>query len=176
MGEIGKFTRGRRFTKEDYTSDGIGCIHYGDIYTQYGTSAKEAVSHVRSELAGSLRFATTGDVVIAAVGETVEDVGKAVAWLGQEDVAVHDDCFTFHHDQNPKFVAYCFQTPTFNAEIPHATPERPLSDVARRALLEAAERRTTREAAAAATEYGGPTGPEPTRYGDWEKKGLAVDF
>lgn len=66
--------------------------------------------------------------------------------------------------------------PTFNAEIPHATPERPLSDVARRALLEAAERRTTWEAAAAATEYGGPTGPEPTRYGDWEKKGLAVDF
>ena len=66
--------------------------------------------------------------------------------------------------------------PTFNAEIPHATPERPLSDVARRALLEAAERRTTREAAAAATEYGGPTGPEPTRYGDWEKKALAVDF
>lgn len=116
MGEIGKFTRGRRFTKEDYTSDGIGCIHYGDIYTQYGTSAKEVVSHVRSELAGSLRFAKTGDVVIAAVGETVEDVGKAVAWLGQEDVAVHDDCFTFHHDQNPKFVAYCFQTPIFNAE------------------------------------------------------------
>jgi hypothetical protein len=66
--------------------------------------------------------------------------------------------------------------PTFNAEIPHATPERPLSDVARRALLEAAERRTAQEAAAAATEYGGPTGPEPTRYGDWEKKGLAVDF
>ena len=32
------------------------------------------------------------------------------------------------------------------------------------------------EGAAAATEYGGPTGPEPTRYGDWEKKGLAVDF
>ncbi|QFU30607.1 DUF1674 domain-containing protein [Brevundimonas sp. Bb-A] len=66
--------------------------------------------------------------------------------------------------------------PTFNAEIPHATPERPLSDVARRALLEAAERRMAQEGAAAATEYGGPTGPEPTRYGDWEKKGLAVDF
>lgn len=116
MGEIGNFTRGRRFTKEDYAPDGIGCIHYGDIYTRYGTSATETVSHVRADLAGSLRFAKTGDVVIAAVGETVEDVGKAVAWLGETDVAVHDDCFTFHHDQNPKFIAYCFQTPTFNAE------------------------------------------------------------
>ncbi|WP_395650436.1 DUF1674 domain-containing protein [Brevundimonas sp.] len=27
-----------------------------------------------------------------------------------------------------------------------------------------------------ATEHGGPTGPEPTRYGDWDKKGVAVDF
>ena len=30
--------------------------------------------------------------MIADVGETVEDVGKAVAWLGDEDVAIHDDC------------------------------------------------------------------------------------
>ena len=27
-----------------------------------------------------------------------------------------------------------------------------------------------------AVEFGGPKGPEPTRYGDWEKKGIAVDF
>lgn len=68
------------------------------------------------------------------------------------------------------------EAPAFNQDIPHATPEKPLSTVARRALLEAAERRATQEGAATATEYGGPSGPEPTRYGDWEKKGLAVDF
>ena len=55
-------------------------------------------------------------------------------------------------------------------------PERVLSDAARRALAEAAERREKAEALAMETELGGPTGPEPTRYGDWEKKGLAVDF
>ncbi|WP_082525843.1 DUF1674 domain-containing protein [Brevundimonas sp. Root1279] len=64
----------------------------------------------------------------------------------------------------------------FNADVPHATPERPLSEPARRALLEAAERRRAAEDAALAPEHGGPRGPEPTRYGDWEKKGLAVDF
>lgn len=114
--DIGTFTRGRRFTKDDYAPDGIGCIHYADIYTRYGTSASETVSHVRADLAPSLRFATTGDIVIAAVGETVEDVGKAVAWLGEDDVAVHDDCFTFHHGQNPKFISYCLQTTALNAE------------------------------------------------------------
>ncbi len=55
-------------------------------------------------------------------------------------------------------------------------PERVLSEAARRALAEAAERRAKTGALELATEHGGPTGPEPTRYGDWEKKGLAVDF
>lgn len=66
--------------------------------------------------------------------------------------------------------------PAFNADVPHATPERPLNAVARRALMEAAERRKAAEALVLDTEHGGPRGPEPTRYGDWEKKGLAVDF
>ena len=66
--------------------------------------------------------------------------------------------------------------PAFNADVPHATPERPLSEAARRALLEAAERRVSGGETGLPPEHGGPRGPEPTRYGDWEKKGLAVDF
>lgn len=66
--------------------------------------------------------------------------------------------------------------PAFNADVPHATPERPLSEPARRALLEAAERRAAEDAAALPNEVGGRKGPEPTRFGDWEKKGLAIDF
>ncbi len=67
-------------------------------------------------------------------------------------------------------------TPVLNADVPHATPERPLSDAARRALLEAADRRAADAGPALDVEHGGPSGPEPTRFGDWEKKGLAVDF
>jgi Uncharacterized conserved small protein len=58
-----------------------------------------------------------------------------------------------------------------------AAPNKPLSDAAKRALAEAEARRKAREAeAAAARELGGPKGPEPTRYGDWEKKGITYDF
>ena len=67
-------------------------------------------------------------------------------------------------------------TPAFNTDVPHATPERPLSDAARRALLEAAARRAEAPQEPPPSEHGGPRGPEPTRYGDWEKKGLAIDF
>lgn len=55
---------------------------------------------------------------------------------------------------------------------------KPLSPAAERALAEAAERRAAADAKVkpAAKEIGGPAGPEPTRYGDWEKKGLTSDF
>ena len=59
----------------------------------------------------------------------------------------------------------------------HAAPDKPLSPPARRALEEAAARRAAEQALTVATqERGGPKGPEPTRYGDWERKGIAVDF
>ncbi len=53
---------------------------------------------------------------------------------------------------------------------------RILSDAAKRALAEAEARRAAAQALALPPEDGGPRGPEPTRYGDWEKKGLAIDF
>jgi hypothetical protein len=61
-----------------------------------------------------------------------------------------------------------------------AAPGKALTPAALRALAEAAERRAAEQAGsapdAAPGEDGGPRGPEPTRYGDWERKGVAVDF
>jgi len=49
-----------------------------------------------------------------------------------------------------------------------------LAPAVQRALAEAAERR--KQAENLPPEQGGPSGPEPTRFGDWERKGIAVDF
>ena len=114
--DIGEFMRGKRFTKEDYVENGIPVIHYGEIYTGYGSFAEKTLSQVRNDLEKKLRYAKSGDVVITDVGETVEDVGKAVAWLGKQDIAIHDHCYAFRHTMNPKFVAYCMQTSSFVAE------------------------------------------------------------
>jgi hypothetical protein len=59
---------------------------------------------------------------------------------------------------------------------PNANPEAELTPAARRALEEAAARRAEASAPEAPEEQGGPAGPEPTRFGDWERKGMAVDF
>lgn len=116
MGELGRFIRGRRFTKDDVVEDGIPSIHYGEIYTRYGTATSSTVSHVRRDLAAKLRYAQPGDVIVAAVGETVEDVAKAVAWLGEVPVAIHDDTFLFRSEMNPTFVSYAMQTAAFHAQ------------------------------------------------------------
>ncbi|MGJ3232514.1 MAG: DUF1674 domain-containing protein [Oceanicaulis sp.] len=60
---------------------------------------------------------------------------------------------------------------------PDSAPRKPLSEAAKRALAEAEDRRRRAEAEAERErELGGPKGPEPTRYGDWEKKGITYDF
>jgi len=59
---------------------------------------------------------------------------------------------------------------------PGAAPDKPLTPAARRALEEAAARHAAARAAVLPAEEGGRDGPEPTRFGDWERKGVAVDF
>lgn len=54
--------------------------------------------------------------------------------------------------------------------------DKPLSPEAQRALAEAEARRRRAKPVGLAKELNGPDGPEPTRYGDWEKKGIASDF
>jgi hypothetical protein len=63
------------------------------------------------------------------------------------------------------------------SQVGQPTGKKPLSDAARRALAEAEARRAAaQQAKPAPKEFGGPKGPEPVRYGDWEKKGIASDF
>jgi hypothetical protein len=59
---------------------------------------------------------------------------------------------------------------------PVEQPETPLAPAARRALEEAEARRKAGSPPSPPREFGGREGPEPTRYGDWENKGIASDF
>ena len=54
--------------------------------------------------------------------------------------------------------------------------EARITEAAERALEEAKNRRKQKPSAELPEELGGRDGPEPTRFGDWEKKGIATDF
>jgi len=55
--------------------------------------------------------------VFVAAGETIEDIGKSTAWLGDEDVVIHDACFFYKSSLNPKYVAYYSRTNFFHDQI-----------------------------------------------------------
>jgi type I restriction enzyme M protein len=117
LGEIGNFIRGKRFVKTDLVTEGTPCIHYGEMYTHYGIWAKESKSFLDKELASKLRVANHGDVIIVAAGETIEDIGNGTAWLGKDDVVIHDACFSYKSKLNPKYVSYFLRTNLFKDQI-----------------------------------------------------------
>lgn len=117
LGDIGSFTRGKRFVKTDMTSEGVPCIHYGEMYTHYGVWTEDSKSFLDEALAKKLRFANCGDVIIVAAGETIEDIGNGTAWLGKNDVVIHDACFSYKSDLNPKYVSYFLRTKIFKDQI-----------------------------------------------------------
>lgn len=113
LGEIGTFTRGSGLQKKDFAESGVGCIHYGQIYTYYGTSANETKSFVHPDLAKNLTKVNPGDIIIACTSENVEDVCKAVAWLGTTEIVTGGHACVFSHKENPKYISYFFQTENF---------------------------------------------------------------
>lgn len=116
LGEVGVFVRGNGLQKGDLTNIGVGAIHYGQIHTHYGTWASETKSFVNEALAKKLRKASPGDLVIATTSEDDEAVAKAVAWLGNEEVAVSGDAYIFRHSLDPKYVSYFFQSDDFRTQ------------------------------------------------------------
>ena len=113
MSEIGTFIRGNGLQKKDFTESGVPCIHYGQIYTYYGTFATKTKSFVSEETATKCKKAHSGDLIFATVSENIEDVCKCVAWLGNEEICISGDSLAFNHNQNPKYLAYYFQTFAF---------------------------------------------------------------
>lgn len=113
MGEIGTFIRGNGLQKKDFTESGVGCIHYGQIYTHYGTFATKTKSFVSEKLASKLLKIENGDIVLACTSENIEDVAKAVAWFGKETIVTGGHSVVFKHTANPKYIAYFMQTALF---------------------------------------------------------------
>lgn len=117
LSSLGTLTRGKRFVHADATDDGVPCIHYGELYTYYGVYANEVRSHIREDLRSKMRYATSGDVIIVGAGENKEDIGVGVAWYGDEEVAVHDACYTLSHKQNPKYISYFLRSKMYHQQI-----------------------------------------------------------
>ena len=112
--DLGELIRGNGLQKKDFTETGVPAIHYGQIYTYYGTFATKTKSFVSPELAKKLKKAKYGDVLIAGTSENLKDVMKPLGWLGSE-IAFSGDMFAFRPNKrvNTKYLTYILQTERF---------------------------------------------------------------
>jgi len=117
LSDVGTLSRGKRFVHADAVDKGIPCIHYGELYTYYGISTSNTKSFVREDLSDKLRYANKNDVIIVGAGENNIDIGIAVAYLGDEPVAIHDACYILKHNCDPRYISYCLRTENYHNQI-----------------------------------------------------------
>lgn len=115
VAEIGELVRGNGLPKTDFTESGIPAIHYGQIYTYYGLSTIETKSFVSLETAKKLKKVDTGDVVVTNTSENLEDVGKALVYLGKQQAVTGGHATIFKPKPHilGKYFAYYTQTDEF---------------------------------------------------------------
>jgi type-1 restriction enzyme ecoR124II specificity protein len=116
LGEIGYFTRGNGLQKKDFIFEGKPVVHYGQIYTKYGFETDKVYSFVSEEIFSKLKKAKCNDILIASTSENVEDVGKSLVWLGNEEVGFSGDMYSYRTTENSKYIAYYFTTREFQRQ------------------------------------------------------------
>ncbi|MFI5505625.1 restriction endonuclease subunit S [Corynebacterium kutscheri] len=116
LGDIAQIVRGNGMPKAVLTDKGVGAIHYGQIYTHYGVWATETLSFVSAETAVKLAKVAPGDIIITNTSENIDDVGKALAWLGVETIVTGGHATVIKHDQEPKYLAYWFASKDFSVQ------------------------------------------------------------
>ena len=116
LGDIAELVRGNGMPKSVLTETGVGAIHYGQIYTKYRTWTERTISFVSPETASRLATAKNGDIIITNTSENLEDVGKAVAWLGKSPIVTGGHATIIRHSLDPKYLSYWLQTPSFSVQ------------------------------------------------------------
>ena len=117
LGSFAQLVRGSGMPKTDFSESGVGAIHYGQIYTKFGTATAEVITHVPEEKAKKLAVVNPGDVIVANTSENLEDVCKAVAWVGESDIVTGGHATVIKApEQNAKFISYYMATGQFNKD------------------------------------------------------------
>jgi len=84
LSEIGQMTKGKGITKKELTLTGIPCIRYGEIYSKHHVYLKKFESHISSEIASSSKQLEKGDILMAGSGESIDEIGKSIAYCKDE--------------------------------------------------------------------------------------------
>jgi type I restriction enzyme, S subunit len=91
LGEVGRFCKGKGIKRDDIVTDGVPCIRYGGIYTHHHDYIRQFRSFILRSVADQSQRLQRGDLLFAGSGETAEEIGKCVAFLGEEEAYAGGD-------------------------------------------------------------------------------------
>ena len=111
LGEIAKdMYRGSGIRRDQITESGYPCIRYGEIYTTYNIAFENCISHTVEDNISPRKYFEHGDLLFAITGESVEDIGKTIAYLGHDKCLLGGDIVCMKHSENPKYLAYALSS------------------------------------------------------------------
>ena len=111
LGEIATdMYRGCGILRTQVTETGVPCVRYGEIYTAYGIWFDRCISHTKIEYVQSPKFIDKGDILFAITGESVEEIAKSTAYVGEERCLAGGDIVVMKHNQDPKYLSYALST------------------------------------------------------------------
>ena len=99
LGQIGRLSKGNGGTKEDEVSLGVPCVRYGDLYTTHTYFILKSRSFVSMAKAEDYTPITFGDVLFAASGETIDEIGKSAVNLMQSEACCGGDVILFRSER-----------------------------------------------------------------------------
>lgn len=102
--------RGAGITRDQVCEKGTPCVRYGEIYTTYGIWFDKCVSYTDETALTTKKYFEYGDILFAITGESVEDIAKSCAYVGQERCLAGGDIVALKHNENPRYLAYALST------------------------------------------------------------------
>lgn len=111
LGDLGEFLKGAGVRKDEALTGDLPCIRYGEIYTKHSDWIREFQSWISTAVAATATRISYGDVLFAASGETKEEIGKCVAYVGQREAYAGGDIVILRTKiANPLFLGYYLNT------------------------------------------------------------------
>ena len=112
LGDLGTFSKGRGIRRDELGETGVRCVRYGEIYTRYENYVVKPVSRIPQHVADAALPIKHGDLLFAASGETAEEIGICVAYIGEEPVYVGGDIIVLRASgQDAVYLAHVLNSP-----------------------------------------------------------------
>jgi type I restriction enzyme S subunit len=117
LGDRGEFRKGKGISRAEVIDLGIPCVRYGEIYTHHHDVIRKFNSFIGAGSAQQSERIQFGDILFTCSGETAEEIGKCVAYVGHDEAYAGSDIIILSPEQDdPIFLSYLLNSTPLAAQ------------------------------------------------------------